>query len=111
MTSEQVWNEAKQAAQRAAEIENAKLGPESRRGFDCGFAWVVIRPARGKFVTYLKSIDAGKRGYYGGFEIWYSKLHNIPTQSISVHEAAARAAAQVFADRLGIAATMNSRLD
>ena len=34
----------------------------------CGFAGVVIKPARGKFVSYLKSIGKGHKHYYGG---WY----------------------------------------
>ena len=36
----------------------------------CGFAWVNISPARGAFVNYLKSINAGHKGYYGGYEVW-----------------------------------------
>lgn len=34
----------------------------------CGSAWIVVRPARGPFVSYLKSIGNGDRGDYGG---WY----------------------------------------
>ena len=33
----------------------------------CGFAGVVIKPARGKFVSYLKSIGKGNKHYYGGY--------------------------------------------
>lgn len=36
----------------------------------CGFAWINISPARGAFVNYLKSINAGHKGYYGGYEVW-----------------------------------------
>ena len=31
----------------------------------CGFAGVVIKPARGKFVSYLKSLGMGHKHYYG----------------------------------------------
>ena len=49
----------------------------------CGFAWVTISPARGAFVTYLKSIDAGSKGYYGGYQIWVREFG----QSITRKEA------------------------
>jgi hypothetical protein len=42
----------------------------------------------------------------------YSKLHDVPTQSVSVHEAAARAARDVLAHGLQTSmVTMGSRLD
>lgn len=45
----------------------------------------------------------------GGFQIWYSKF-SLSTQSISVHEAAARAATAILQSH-GIAAEWSSRLD
>jgi len=72
----------------------------------CGFAWVNISPARGAFVTYLKSIDAGRKGYYGGFEIWVREFG----QSITRKEAFAGAFAQVL-NSYGISASAGSRLD
>ena len=37
----------------------------------CGFAWINIKPARGKFVTWLKGADIGRKdNYYGGYTIW-----------------------------------------
>ena len=105
-----IWHEARDAARKAAHEANGKLGPEASRGFDCGFAWVVITPCRGPVVSYLKAQGVGARGYGGGLHIWYSKLHDLGTQSISVHEAAARAACEVF-KRHGLQATWASRLD
>ena len=35
----------------------------------CGFAGVVIKPARGKFVSYLKSLGMGYKHYYGGYYV------------------------------------------
>ena len=32
----------------------------------CGFAGVVIKPARGKFVSLLKKMGLGYKHYYGG---------------------------------------------
>ena len=41
----------------------------------CGFAWINIKPARGKFVKYLKDNDIGRKdSYYGGYTIWVSGL-------------------------------------
>ena len=34
----------------------------------CGFAWVNISPARGKFVNYLKKIGKGHKSYQGGWD-------------------------------------------
>jgi len=112
-TPAQIFAEAKTAAQAAAEARNAKLPPESARGLDCGFAWISIRPARGPFVSYLKAAGIGSRGGYdgrGGYGIWYSDLHRLPTQSVSVHQEAARAATEVLKAN-GIDASWNSRLD
>lgn len=101
------------AAAAAAVAQNNKLAAESSRGFDCGFAWVTIRPGRGPFVTYLKSQRIGQpRGYdrQPGYGLWYSDLHELPTQSVSVHEAAVRAFCEVL-QSYGINANWNSRLD
>ena len=38
----------------------------------CGFAWVNISPARGKFVNYLKKLGKGHKSYIGGWDYWVS---------------------------------------
>lgn len=73
----------------AAKAENAALGPEQSRGFDCGFGWVELRPATHPFVRYLKASGAGDKHWKSGWQLWGSRLHEEPTQSISVHYAAA----------------------
>ena len=36
----------------------------------CGFATVIVKPARGKFVKYLKDNDIGRKdSYYGGYTL------------------------------------------
>ena len=72
----------------------------------CGFAWVTISPARGAFVTYLKSINAGSKGYYGGYQIWVREFG----QSITRKEAFAGAFAKVLTQYV-IKAYGQSRLD
>ena len=100
--------EANAAATVAAQAENAKLPPEAQRGLDCGFANLVIRPATTPFVRFLKSQGIGSKNWNGG---WYIGCTGFaPTQSISVHEAAARAYRDVLG-KYDIDATVQSRLD
>ena len=74
----------------------------------CGFAWVNISPARGKFVNHLKKIGKGYTSYQGGY--------NVPAggvelgQSITRKEAYAEAFAKVLQD-WGIKCYVSSRLD
>ena len=73
----------------------------------CGFAWINIKPARGKFVKYLKENDIGRKdSYYGGYTIWVSEFG----QSVTRKENYARAFAKVLGDN-GITAYNMSRLD
>jgi hypothetical protein len=106
-----LWIDAQAAAQRAAEQENIRLGNENSRGFDCGFAWLEF-DGKHAFARWLKKNDIGRKGYPKGIHVWYSKLHNVPTQSISVHEAACRAAREVLAHGLQTSGIhVSSRLD
>lgn len=108
---QRIWDEAKVVAQAAAHAQNRKLAPENARGFDCGFAWVSF-PGNIPFGRWAKKVGIASKGYPSGLQIWYSKLHDIPTQSVSVHEAAARAAAQFLQRELGTSLiTSSSRLD
>ena len=106
-----IWAEAKAAAEQAAVAQNAKLGNEYHRGFDCGFAWITF-PGNTSFGRWAKAEKLASRGYPTGLQIWYSKVHSVPTQSISVHEAACRAARDVLAKALpGTTVGCSSRLD
>ena len=107
MTPEEIFAEA-YAASNAAAHAYARENPPT--AFDCGFAWTTIRPARGAFVEWLKVNDKGHKHYGGGYDVWYSHMHDVPTQSVSVHEAAAKAFAATLRAH-GINATWDSRLD
>ena len=73
----------------------------------CGFAWINIKPARGKFVTWLKKASIGRTdSYYGGYTIWVNEFG----QSVARKENYARAFAKVLGDN-GITAYNMSRLD
>lgn len=91
MTPEEIYSKALEAANLATQ----KYLQEPHDWYPCGFAWVRISPARGKFVSYLKEIELGHRdASEGGYVI-----HNpsrICTQSMN----AALAGAQAFAEVL-----------
>ena len=72
----------------------------------CGFAGVVIKPARGKFVSYLKSLGMGHKHYYGG---WYVSVREF-NQSLTRKEAYANAFANVLGE-VGMRCYVDSRLD
>ena len=74
----------------------------------CGFAWVNISPARGKFVNYLKKIGKGHKSYQGGWDYWVSSQEL--GQSITRKEAYADAFAKVLKE-WGINCYSMSRLD
>ena len=73
----------------------------------CGCAWVNIKPARGKFVTWMKKNNIGRKdSYYGGWTVWVSGFG----QSMARKEDYARAFAGVLND-YGISANSMSRMD
>jgi len=73
----------------------------------CGFAWVNIKPARGKFVKFLKDNDIGRKDcYYGGYTVWVSEFG----QSMSRKENYARAFTSVLREN-GLTAYNMSRMD
>lgn len=75
----------------------------------CGFAWVSLWNIRGntKLGKALKSAGINQT-YDRSFEMWGGKFYS--GQSISIKEAACRAARDVF-KRYGFDATVGSRLD
>ena len=74
----------------------------------CGFAWVKIRPARGNFVAYLKSLEKYEKSnaYDGGYNYWVSGFG----QSMQRKEAFAQEFAEVLL-KYGIDAHAQSRMD
>ena len=74
----------------------------------CGFAWVNISHARGKFVNYLKKLGKGHKSYHGGWDYWVSSSEL--GQSITRKEAYADAFAKVLKE-WGINCYSMSRLD
>ena len=78
-------------AQLAAEMASRRyLEANPGQWYPCGFSWVKIRPARGRFVEMCKDQDAGRTDdFEGGFQI-YNPSGN-PTQSMDAKMAGSRA--------------------
>ena len=72
----------------------------------CGFAGVVIKPARGKFVSFLKKMGLGWKHYYGGFYYTCREFN----QSLTRKEAYCEAFARVLGDA-GLSCYVDSRMD
>lgn len=73
----------------------------------CGFAGVVIKPARGKFVSYLKSLDMGYKHYYGGYYVPCREFG----QSLTRKEAYCGAFAGVLKESGMTDVSVDSRMD
>lgn len=54
MDAETIFNEATEAAKQAVR-ENAHL--ENPHAFDCGFAWVVVKPATCEFIRGIRKLS------------------------------------------------------
>lgn len=122
-----IFNEAKEAAKLASKEMLEKWGGDHGT---CGFAWVIINPARGPFITWLKkqitAAGEGKEGReqrlaiqnaeqrYGskswdkGWNIWNPGESR--AQTIDMPEAGAKAFAEVLR-KYGIDANWGSRID
>ena len=72
----------------------------------CGFAGVVIKPARGKFVSFLKSKGLGWKHYYGGFYMTCREFG----QSLARKEAYCEALVKVLGEA-GMRCYVDSRMD
>jgi hypothetical protein len=78
----------------------------------CGYASVVIKPARGKFVAELKKRGIGSSHYYGGYAVssWEFAPSIRRDQSYERAFAAAKGAVEVL-EKYGINAYVDSRID
>ena len=115
-----IWNEANEAGAKALAEYTEKYGYD--RG-SCGFAWITIRPARGKFVSWCKNQNDehsktqkypntpfGDNGWSGGWVLWAPGSKGYSGQSVNAIESAAQGFAKVL-EQHGIKADVGSRLD
>ena len=91
-----IWTEACVAGKTAVEEYHREYGEPMY----CGFGHVSIRPARGKFVNFLKKVGVGDLGYNGGYNVsYYDIMDDHPlshTQSLDLKEACVDAFAHVL---------------
>ena len=109
-TVEEIYKEAQQEASMVVDIFHAQHGEPMY----CGFGTVVIRPARGPFVKFLKDNQLGSKHWRTGYSISsYDVMrgHDLcGTQSMSIKEEACEAFAKVL-NAYGINAHAESRAD
>ena len=109
-TVEEIYKEAQQEASMVVDIFHAQHGEPMY----CGFGTVVIRPARGPFVKFLKDNQLGSKHWQSGYSISsYDVMrgHDLcGTQSMSIKEEACEAFAKVL-NAYGINAHADSRAD
>lgn len=101
------------AAQQAVDAALEQHGRDNAAWLYCGFAWVTIKPARGKFVNELKRNRIGNSGTYGGWTVSSNAMFNVDgtlCQSMELKEIAARAYANVLSDN-GVSCSVNARAD
>lgn len=97
--------EARAAAAQAAEDHIRQHGED----WYCGFAWVnVYEKGSTRLGRALKKAGFS-RAHGGGLQWWNPSGHG--TQSMSVKEAGAEAAARVLKERLGVTAYAGGRAD
>ena len=97
--------EALEAAAQAAQDYITKHGED----WYCGFAWVTVYE-KGSTKLGRALLKSGfKKAYGGGLQMWNPSGHG--TQSMSVKEAGAYAAAKVLKERLGVTAYAGGRAD
>lgn len=109
-TAEAIYKEACAEACSAVDRFHAQHGEPMY----CGFGTVVIRPARGAFVKFLKDNRVGSKHWRSGYSISsYDVMRNHPlegTQSMDIKETACEAFVKVLT-AYGIQAHAESRAD
>lgn len=92
--------EAEAARTSRATLEQYGHGP-------CGFAWVVIRPARGRVIRLLKEMNLGAKAEVGGgWLIWNPGREG--NQCMNAKETGANAFAKILREPLE---KLNMRID
>jgi hypothetical protein len=96
------------AFEKAALATSDYIAENGEHPFNCGFAWVVVKGARGKKAEMLKNYGFKKRYDGPGLSIWN------PSKSFTQDMSAKMAGATVLADELsamGFDAIAYQRLD
>lgn len=100
-------------ADSAAKEAVAQAGPEDFRAFNCGFAWVELRPATHPFVRWLKKNKIGDRHWSSGWMLW--NPGGFAGQQVDQKVAGAQAWAKVVLDEVreggSLDVVVGSRLD
>ena len=99
----------KRAFEAAEQATQNYLNEHPNDWYPCGFAWVKIRPARGRLVSALKEQQIGRTNEFeGGYDVWNPS--NNSTQAMYAKEAGALAFAKVLRED-GIKCSTHTRVD
>jgi len=81
------------------------------RGGLCGFAYIIVRPATGGFVRWMREQQIGYKHYYGGWSVPARPLTPPDlSQSVEIKEKYAHAFANVLREH-GINCSVETMLD
>lgn len=94
----------------AARIAGELAVQGKQDGYPCGFAWITIKPARGKFVNYLKSQGIGRRATYGGYALSSYDTSSFSGQNMDVKQDGCEAFAEVLRAN-GVDCSVETRID
>ena len=97
-----------QAFEAAKQECNSMIADNPGQWYPCGFASVVIRPARGPVVAALKEMGIGSKAYGGGYSVWNPSGN--PTQWMDAKYQGAIAFAKVL-QAAGVDAQAECRMD
>ena len=98
MTPDEIYKDLQKVARDTATEFQKKYGEPMY----CGFADVLVKPARGKFVKYLKENDLGYNGHPSGYKISWHKIINGHKASGSQSMDLKEHVMQAVADRLRV---------
>jgi hypothetical protein len=109
-TPEDILFYAQEAAQKASDDAEAS---GKYHWYPCGFASIRITPARGPFITYLKSKNIGRKHWKSGYAIpsyEFSRQSPKWEQCMNIKADATSAAVAVL-QSFGINAFLETRID
>jgi hypothetical protein len=108
MNPEQIVDLLYRAQVEATAATEKHLKDYPNEWYPCGFAWVIIKPARGPLVSAMKARGIGDKAYNGGWQYWN------PSRNGTQCMRALMAGAEAYAERLrkeGFDAHADCRID
>ena len=104
----QVWEKARAEAKKVAD---AGVNNDDTI-YPSGSAWIVIKPAKGRFVSHLRKNGVGYRDVdFGGYAVGAATLSGYLGKNMEHKEAICYAAADILRSIGGLVCEVHTRLD